>query len=206
MSADTQQDTYRFTGDYMSAIAIMARAMAELGGSIRKQQPESGLVEAAWRYGINPWGLRVTAQFRDEGQGTFAVTVRGGFKDSFSTVSAPREKASVVLARFAELMEPAPSGVSAETVVTAPRLGDGTTPHRGKSKTATALLALILGGLGAHRFYLGSWGIGLLYLVLLFVPGIGLLPSLIETIRFFAMSPTRFDDRYNLRPVGPFSL
>jgi TM2 domain-containing membrane protein YozV len=207
MTADTQQDTYRFTGDYVAAVATMVRAMSEMGGSIKRQQPESGLIEAAWRYGLNPWGLLVTAQFRDEGGGALAVTVRGGFKDSFSTVSAPHEKASAVLARFAELMaHQAAARVPADGALTAPRLGDGTTVHRGKSKTTTALLALILGGLGAHRFYLGSWGIGLLYLALLLVPGLGLLPALVEAVRFFAMSSTRFDDRYNLRPVHAFAL
>lgn len=207
MTAEVQPDTFRFMGDYAAAVATMARAMTETGGTIKKQQAETGLVEAAWRYGINPWGLRVTAQFREEGGGTIAVTVRGGFKDSFSTVKAPREKAAAVLARFAELMGQQPaSAIVAPGGPSAPQLGDGTTPHRGKSKTTAALLALLLGALGAHRFYLGSWGIGLLYLALLLIPGVGLIPALVEAIRFFAMSPTQFDDRYNLRAGGAFHL
>ncbi|MDR1958512.1 MAG: TM2 domain-containing protein [Planctomycetaceae bacterium] len=42
----------------------------------------------------------------------------------------------------------------------------------GKSKVAAGLLALILGRFGAHKFYHGSWGWGLVYLVpLLILPG-----------------------------------
>lgn len=88
-----------------------------------------------------------------------------------------------------------------------PLLGDGATPHRGKSRTTAALLALLLGGLGVHRFYLGTWGLGLVYLILtLVLPGAGYLPALVEAIRFFAMSPERFDDQYNLRSLKPFTV
>ncbi|HLO75159.1 MAG TPA: NINE protein [Magnetospirillum sp.] len=205
MTTEDQPGTFRFTGDYHAAVATMARAMTETGGTIKKQQPENGVVEGTWRYGINPWGLCVTGQFRDEGGGTTAVTVRGGFKDAFSTVKAPREKAAQVMARFVELMGQQPS-VSRGAGACAPRLGDCITPHRGKSKTTAALLALLLGGFGVHRFYLGTWGVGLLYLALLLVPGLGLLPALAETIRLFAMSEPAFDDRYNLRQVGAFHL
>lgn len=52
------------------------------------------------------------------------------------------------------------------------------TPYAGlvamKSKGAAALLALLLGGLGAHKFYLGKPIQGLIYLVFCwtFIPGI----------------------------------
>ena len=36
--------------------------------------------------------------------------------------------------------------------------------RQGKSKATAGVLALLLGGLGIHRFYLGKWGTGLLYL------------------------------------------
>ncbi|GAB3437679.1 TM2 domain-containing protein [Insolitispirillum peregrinum] len=205
MSTNAQPGTFQFTGDYTAAITAMVRAMTELSGTIKKQNIEEGLVEAAWRYGLNPWGLRVVAQFRDGGDGSIIVTVRGGFKDAFSTVAAPREKAEAVLARFADLVghqKPAP--VTGAAVP--PRLGDGSSMHRGKVRITAALLALLFGGIGVHRFYLGSWGVGLLYLGLLFVPGAGLVLAFIETVRFFVMSETAFDDRYNLRHVGPFTL
>jgi len=38
-----------------------------------------------------------------------------------------------------------------------------------KSKVVAGLLGILLGGLGAHKFYLGSWGWGLLFLLNIFV-------------------------------------
>lgn len=209
MTTTLSADSVRLSGDYAAAVATMAQAMTDLGGTLRKQQPETGVVEASWRYGVNPWGLRVTAQFRRDGADTI-VTVRGGFKDSFSTVKAPRLKAEAVLARFRERMDmprgETPSSAP-ETAPLPPQLGDGVTAHRGKSKTTTALLALLLGGLGVHRFYLGTWGLGLVYLGLtLLLPGAGYLPAVVEAIRFFVMAPERFDDQYNLRPLKPFTV
>lgn len=49
-----------------------------------------------------------------------------------------------------------------------------TTYHTTKSKLIAGLLALFLGGFGIHKFYLGKWGQGLLYLVFCwtYIPGI----------------------------------
>lgn len=64
-----------------------------------------------------------------------------------------------------------------------------------KSRVATVLLAFFLGGLGAHRFYLGQWW-GIFYLLLCWtgVPG---LVALIEAIVFLARGQQSFDEAYN---------
>ncbi|MGE4513092.1 MAG: TM2 domain-containing protein [Chryseobacterium sp.] len=67
-----------------------------------------------------------------------------------------------------------------------------------KSKSTTALLALFLGGLGIHRFYLGQNILGILYLVFCWT----FIPAFIALIDFFAflfMSEHRFNYKYNLR-------
>lgn len=67
-----------------------------------------------------------------------------------------------------------------------------------KSKSTTALLALFLGGLGIHRFYLGQNGMGILYLVFCWT----FIPEFIALIDFFSfifMSEHRFNYKYNLR-------
>lgn len=65
----------------------------------------------------------------------------------------------------------------------------------GKSKVAAALLALFLGGIGAHKFYLGRIGMGILYLLFCwtFIPAI---VSFIEFIVLLAMSEETFDRKY----------
>jgi len=64
-----------------------------------------------------------------------------------------------------------------------------------KSRTAAACLALILGGFGAHKFYLGEVGLGILYLMFswTFIPAV---IGLIEGIVFLTMSETRFSRKY----------
>ena len=63
------------------------------------------------------------------------------------------------------------------------------------NKTTAALLALFLGGLGMHKFYLGRTGMGLIYLVFCwtFVPAI---ISLVEGIQFLSMSESEFAMKY----------
>lgn len=51
-----------------------------------------------------------------------------------------------------------------------------------KSKTATLLLCILLGGIGAHRFYVGKIGTGILWLLTAELFGIGVLIDLIKII------------------------
>ena len=68
-----------------------------------------------------------------------------------------------------------------------------------KSKIAAALLALFLGGLGIHKFYLGYAGVGIIYLVLTLTL-IGALISgplaLIDFIIYLTKSDQDFDRIY----------
>lgn len=64
-----------------------------------------------------------------------------------------------------------------------------------KSRTTAVLLALFLGGIGAHHFYLGNTGRGVVYLLLVwtFVPAI---IALIEGLMYLGMSPAEFSAKY----------
>ena len=64
-----------------------------------------------------------------------------------------------------------------------------------RSKTSAALLALFLGGLGVHKFYLGQTALGILYLVFFwtFIPAI---VGFVEGIIYLAMSEAEFAQRY----------
>ncbi|WP_046004625.1 TM2 domain-containing protein [Pseudoalteromonas rubra] len=71
----------------------------------------------------------------------------------------------------------------------------GSTAANGKSRVAAALFAFFLGSFGAHKFYLGQVGLGVLYLFFCwtFIPA---LISLIEFILFLTMSDEAFNQKY----------
>lgn len=67
-----------------------------------------------------------------------------------------------------------------------------------KNRVTAALLALVLGGIGAHHFYLGQPLLGILYLLFCwtFIPAI---IALVEFIIYLCMSDESFDAKYNRR-------
>lgn len=65
-----------------------------------------------------------------------------------------------------------------------------------KNKNTATLLAVFMGIFGGHRFYLGQYGLGMLYLILswtLFPLALGLLDALV----FIFQSEERFNEKYN---------
>lgn len=65
-----------------------------------------------------------------------------------------------------------------------------------KNKTTAALLALCLGAIGVHKFYLGEGGKGFMYFLLGFT-GISVLLGIIDSLSLFTMDQRRFDAMYN---------
>ncbi len=79
-----------------------------------------------------------------------------------------------------------------------------------KKKSTLLLLGLFLGTVGAHKFYMGSWGWGIVYLVLsitlvfIWVP---LIVSFVEDIRLIMMSDEEFDSKVaQFEGSGPFGF
>lgn len=64
-----------------------------------------------------------------------------------------------------------------------------------KSKLASALLAIFLGDFGAHKFYLGRPGMGILYL-LFFWTGIPAVIGIIEGILYLLQSEETFQEKH----------
>lgn len=65
-----------------------------------------------------------------------------------------------------------------------------------KNKTTAGIFALVFGGLGVHRFYLGQKGLGILYLLFVwtFIPTI---IAMIDGIVFLTQDEEKFNRKYN---------
>lgn len=72
-----------------------------------------------------------------------------------------------------------------------------------KSKVTAGVLALLLGGIGIHKFYTGAWGWGIIYIVFCwtYVPA---LIALVEGIRYLVLTPEDFE-RKAAQMQGPFA-
>ena len=65
-----------------------------------------------------------------------------------------------------------------------------------KSKTFAILLALIFGGLGAHKFYLGSLKWGVVYLLFSWT-GIPAIIGFVEAVIMLTLSKSEFHSKYS---------
>ena len=72
-----------------------------------------------------------------------------------------------------------------------------------KSKSTAALLALFLGSIGIHRFYLNQSGRGILYLLFCWTL-IPFLISLIDFIWLLTMNENTFNQKFNYHYQTPF--
>lgn len=64
-----------------------------------------------------------------------------------------------------------------------------------KDKTVAGILAILLGGIGVHQFYLGNSGRGILYIVLAFV-GVSPILGLIDGIMYLTKPEADFQANY----------
>ena len=204
-----------FQGSYEEAFAAMRETMAVMGGTIKSEDMQKGELEGGWRYGINAFGLRVAAYFKALPDGSIQVSTRGRFKDAIDTFGGARKKRDQVVTAFVTRFQQAPAPAAAGVALaqplaqnmgatSPPAVVSGEIPHRGKTKGLAAILALLLGGLGIHKFYLGSWGWGLIYILLVWT-WIPFIVAVVEAIIYLSMSQSAFDEKYNLRPVSPFT-
>ena len=77
----------------------------------------------------------------------------------------------------------------------------------GKNKATATLLGVFLGGFGGHKFYMGSWGWGIVYLCTfwLYIP---FLVAMVEWVRYILMTDDEFNtkaDEFQRKSPGPFS-
>jgi TM2 domain-containing membrane protein YozV len=70
-----------------------------------------------------------------------------------------------------------------------------TSSHSGKSKITATLLAIFLGGIGIHKFYLGQVGWGILYMIFCWT-WIPMIIGFIEGLMYLTMSGKDFAEKY----------
>jgi TM2 domain-containing membrane protein YozV len=68
-------------------------------------------------------------------------------------------------------------------------------PRNEKDRTTAAILALLLGGVGAHKFYLDESGLGILYLCF-FWTGIPAVIGIVEGIIYLTKTDQEFQRQY----------
>lgn len=73
--------------------------------------------------------------------------------------------------------------------------GSSSTSGAGPDRTTAGLLAILLGGIGVHKFYMGNTGMGILYLIFCwtFIPAI---VGVIEGIIYLTKSDEEFAQQY----------
>jgi len=77
---------------------------------------------------------------------------------------------------------------------------------RERSKPTTTLLGLFFGGIGAHKFYMGNWGWGILYVVFCwtFIP---VIVALVEISRYIVLKDDEFAEKARKAQTdGPFGF
>jgi hypothetical protein len=199
---------------YAALLALAKQAAISQGGKLKTEDAAAGTLQFKFKYGINPTGIRVDIQFRRRPSDETELVVTGRIGDSFDTLGAGKERGRAVLNEIARQIDAAAAGSApwpSQDATRAPILGQGDVQHRGKSKTVAVLLAFFLGGLGVHRFYLGSWGLGLVLVGLTLIGlavafPLGVIVSLADCARLLFMKRPNFDATFNFSRVRPFTF
>ena len=69
-----------------------------------------------------------------------------------------------------------------------------------RNRVIAAVLAIVLGGIGIHKFYLGRTGWGIVYLVF-FWTAIPAIVGLIEGIIYLTMTDAEFQSKYGRQEI-----
>ncbi|MGI9459513.1 MAG: hypothetical protein ACR2NF_05905 [Pirellulales bacterium] len=109
----TQESEFVFLlrGGYPLVYALAKHSLEKCGGTIKKDELSSGLVEGGWRYGLNPF-LRVRWTLEDAGNGCVRSTAYGYYSDGTLNRSKAIEKAQLVVKSFQELAPTAHEAIS----------------------------------------------------------------------------------------------
>ncbi len=104
----------QFSGDPLVAFDVLKEFFQKHKGHIKTAKPSTGELDVRFRYGINPFGLRIRTQIQHDGDNRHTLTIAGDFVDAIDTFGAAEKKAQEVLAAFVPVLlryQPAPTPV-----------------------------------------------------------------------------------------------
>jgi hypothetical protein len=100
---------FAFTGDYAQIFQLVERALRECDTTVKERSTDKGLLRGKCKYGLNPFGITVTATFYDASPST-RVDVEATLTDAFDTFGACKKKVAQISERIVEI---ASSGIRA---------------------------------------------------------------------------------------------
>lgn len=100
---------FAFTGDYAQIFQLVERALRECDTTVKERSADKGLLRGKCKYGLNPFGITVTATFYDASPST-RVDVEATLTDAFDTFGACKKKVAQISERIVEI---ASSGIRA---------------------------------------------------------------------------------------------
>ena len=84
--------TMVITGSYESIFSEVKEKITVLKGRVKKSSKDDGYIESSWRYGINPFGLRVSIQFSIIDNNEVELEFKGFFVDAIDATGAANRK------------------------------------------------------------------------------------------------------------------
>ncbi len=100
---------FAFTGHYAQIFQLVERALRECDTTVKERSTDKGLLRGKCKYGLNPFGITVTATFYDASPST-RVDVEATLSDAFDTFNACKKKVLQISDRIIEI---ASSGIRA---------------------------------------------------------------------------------------------
>ena len=93
---------FAFTGDYSQIFQLVERALHECDTTVKERSTENGLLRGKCKYGLNPFGITVTATFYDAPPNT-RVDIEANLTDAFDTFGACKKKVTQISQRIIEI-------------------------------------------------------------------------------------------------------
>lgn len=168
----------------------------EQGGILAVVDMIHGKVEALWKYGKDTSNIKITANFSAQKDESIQIRLEGSLENAIDNFNVAKKRAEEMTDEILK-----PINVKAWALTNNKYL----IRHRGKRKNITALLTILGGFCGIHKFYIGNWGWGLVYLLLIGT-GISLFLSVVEYIYILTLTSDKFNERYNYKKISVFTL